>query len=309
MKLTEPIVFIRLAFGLPGRTRQLTRGAEAAADECGARRERINAVAKLFSSEAFSAIVTADNAAKSALLKLAIQIPTDFRGAYILPRALLDRAEGLLNGARAERDSLVAKFIGGGFYDIERDRAQRELGQAFNPADYPPADKLAEQFSMAWRYFALDVPEDLPAEVRERETAKLQAEINQVAQDCRQALREGLAELVGHLVDRLTPAPDGRKKKLAATTVEGLREFLDTLSARDITGDSDIRRIGEQARAVLAGISVDDLRDSRGAADRIRAGLSEVGKQIGALVKTEGARRFDFSEDEAPDGNNASAAA
>ncbi len=293
MKLTEPIVFVRLSFSLPGQQRQIDNSA--AADSVGATRNRVRTVAKLFASDAFSAITAADNAARCELLRCAIRVEGAPAGAYILPRKLLERAIMALESCKAKRAALITEFLAGA-YDAERERARMELGTAYDSSDYPPADKARQSFNMRWQLFALDVPEELPDTVRAAESAKLRAQIDQVATECRQALRVGLGDLVQHLVDRLKPDADGRRKRLAETTVVNLRDFLSTIAERDITADADIRALADKAKTILGAATADALRNSTRYAERISEGLAEVANSIDSLIKTDGARAFDFSE-------------
>lgn len=296
MKLTEPIVFVRLKFGLPSQTRKVDSKATAEAQNIDPK--RLSASAKLFAASAFMKIKTADAVTRGRLTNLAIQIPnTPFRGSYVVPRKLLEKCSEQLDAAAAERNDLVIDFLAES-YDGERDRAKQELGDAFSDADYPPADQLQKEFSMSWSYFSLDVPEDLPAAIRERETAKLQAEVSAVACECRQALRQGLADLVGCLVDKLSPSADGKTKRLYTSSVVQLREFLDTVSSRDITSDEEIRKLSEQARAIIGTASADDIRDNAAVAARIRDGLAAVNTAVQGLVKVDGVRAIDLSEDD-----------
>lgn len=297
MKLTEPIVFIRLSFGLPSRKRKVRAGAAKMAEAIGAEQKRLSHTAKLYSGEAFSRITAAQSYAKAGLLRLAIQIPLDIRGAYVLPRALLDRAEKLLTEARDDREKLRDAFIKDE-YAAERERSEKELGDEFDPSDYPPVNILRDQFTMSWRYFALDVPEELPKKVRDREMKKLQAEIKQVGDDCRLALRDGLSKFVGHLVERLTPDADGKPKRMESTTVTNLREFLDTVALRDITGDADLQKLATQAKKVLGDADAGRIKDSKSLSAKIRSGLEVVSKQVETLIRVEGGRRFNFDATE-----------
>ena len=291
IRLSEPIIFTRLAFSLPGQSRQVESGATVLS--IGAKADRIKTSARLFTGEAVQKIKSADAATRMALLGLAIGIPSTFKGSYVLPRKLLDRADKLLEAAKAAREELVIAFVADD-YDRERERAKSELGTAFSEADYPPAEEAMKRFNMSWSYFALDVPEDLPAGVRERETQKLRDQVGQVATDCRNALRQGLAELITHLVERLKPDADGKTKRLNATTVENLRTFLDTVSARDITSDDELRKLSEQAKAVIGTATADDLRGDGVVAGRIRDGLAAVAEEVTKLVKVDGERQLNL---------------
>lgn len=295
MKLTEPLTLIRLSYSFPSQTRKVS--SEAAAQELEADRARLNATAKLYNGKAFAAIKTHRAAVKARLLSLAIQVPMGMDGVYIQPRRCLDKAEQILTEGKATDDQLIETFITEA-YEQERTAARLELGKAYRDDDYPPAEQLRQQFGMSWSYMALDIPEDLPAEIRDRETARLQTQFDQIAQDCRSALREGLAKMVNHLADSLKPDADGRRKRLYATTVDNLRDFLNTIESRDITSDSAIRELAARARDVLGTVRADDLKDSSWTANKVRDGLEQVGQQIAALVRTEGVRKIDLFSDE-----------
>lgn len=295
MKLTENIVFLRLAFTLPGQTRKVDGSATAEQQRIAA--SRMSASAKLYTGKAFAAIKTADAEAKIRLSLLAIKTPSTFRSTYILPRRLLAKADELLAAARERRNDLAIDFLASD-YDAERERAREELGQAFSDELYPDSQQTLAKFSMAWNIFAMDVPQDLPQEVRERETKKLQEQISQVADDCRNALRSGLSDLVTHLAESLKPGADGeRKKKVYASTVENLRLFLDTLSDRDITGDAEIKALGERAKEILGTVGVDDLRTNAQVAEKIRAGMVEIQTEVSKLFRMDGERKLDLDWD------------
>lgn len=50
--------------------------------------------------------------------------------------------------------------------------------------------------------------------------------------EVRQVLREAIVELVAHLRDRLVDQPDGAPQRLRESTIQKLREFLDTFDYR-----------------------------------------------------------------------------
>lgn len=294
MDITENIVFIKLEFSLPGQTRKVD--ASAAAEKQNIAGGRIRAACKLYTGEAFAKIKALDFEARSRLTRLAIPTPNTFRGAYVLPLRMLAKVEELLEGIKKTRADLVSDFVVYS-YDDEVERAKAELGTAFDPADFPAPDKIAGQFGMYWSIFALNVPENLPAEVREREMEKLKNTISEVSSDCRQALRQGLADLVAHLAERLTPDPDGKTKRLNKSAIENLREFLDTLGDRDITSDAEIKALGERAKQIIGTTSADDIRGNVAISDRIRAGMDQIAKEASKLIQIDGDRRMAFDDE------------
>lgn len=289
--IAEKIMFIRLSFGLPRQSRKVQATADNVSDQ-----KRVRASAKLYSGKAFGAIKSLDADTRFELSRLAIDIPACFRGTYILPVAILDKVNSLLQTRMESRRSLVQAFAGGE-YPMELIAAREALGDAFRESDFPPVDRIQDYFRMSWSIFRLSVPADLPEATLQAEREKFNIQMQDVFAQCRVALRESMADLVGHLAERLQPDAEGNRKRLCATTVDQLKDFLDTLNSRDITSDDAIRAIGDKARALLSGCSADYLRDNRLAAGRIGAGMAAIKAEIDQAIERDGGRKIDLDMD------------
>ena len=285
MQVKTDLMFVSLSFNLPRQSRKVK--AQADIDE-----RRLKASAKLYSGEAFGAIKSYDNATRNTLLTMAIRVPSMFKGAYVLPAAMVDDVRRLLNDRALERDTLVVDFINNE-YDREREAAREALNGSFRESDFPAPSELRNYFSMKYSLFTLEVPKGLPDDIRESEIQKYKDNMTNVFVECRDALRNTLSELVGHLAERLQPDADGKRKRLTRTTVENLRDFLDTVNKRDITSDDDILRISDQAREILKNYSADDLK-GQWTGERVQAGLEIVKTEIDGLIRRDGGRKIDL---------------
>jgi hypothetical protein len=305
MRFTENIMFVRLAHGLPKQSRkvkaavvpnpQMTidqlveKNPRATGDLSG----RLKASAKLYSGSAFSTIKSFDADTRAALVRLAIDIPACFRGSYVLPRILVERVTKFLETRAEGREQLVLAFVSDA-YENEIKQARIDLGEAFRESDFPPASVLRDSFLFAWSLFQMNVPgSGLTDEVRQREEKKFSENMSSVFAQCRDALRETMADLVGHLADRLAPDADGSRKRLCGSTVESLREFLDTVNDRDITSDEQIQLLSERAKSILKNYSADDLK-TKDAGDRVRSGLAAIKTELDGLIQRDGARAIDL---------------
>lgn len=286
MEIKESIMFFRLSFSMPRQTRKVQ--AQADIDP-----RRLRASAKLYSGEAFAAIKSFDADLRGRLTRLAIQIPACFRGVYVLPVAVLDRVQAALDAGMTERNKLVESFLTTE-YASEREATRAALNSAFREEDFPPVEVIRNRFRLQWSIFQMSVPDNLPADVLQAERNKLAKQIDDVATQCRAALREAFADLVGHLADKLAPESDGTRKRLCASTIANLREFLDTVNARDITSDDQIRTLSEKCRGIIGQYSADDLRKGGITASRIRTGLSTVKAEIDNLIERGGGRKIDL---------------
>jgi hypothetical protein len=82
-----------------------------------------------------------------------------------------------------------------------------------------------------------------------REQAKARVQWQEMLDEIRDGLRLTFKELVDALVDKLTPRPDGTRKKLVG--VDRLLEFLDTFSKKDVANDEQLRTLVEEVRGLL----------------------------------------------------------
>ena len=285
MEIKSDLMFVKLAFSLPKQTRKVK--AESDVDP-----KRLKASAALYSGESFKAIKSLDSAIRSELLTKAIRVPSMFSGAYVLPAAMVDQVKTLLVKRDLDRQDAVQDFINYD-YSREREEARIALNGSFRESDFPAPSELKQYFAMKWGIFTLEVPQGLPEDIREAETAKYKENMESVFTECRSVLRNTLSELVTHLADRLKPDADGARKRLSKTTVQNLREFLDTVNARDITSDSAIQDISAKAKQILGTYSAEQLKMNY-YADQVQKGLDQVKTEIDTLIIREGTRKIDL---------------
>lgn len=285
MEIKNDIMFVKLAFSLPKQSRKVK--AEADIDP-----RRLKASAALYSGESFKAIKSLDSSIRNELLTKAIRVPSMFSGAYVLPAAMVDKVKTLLVKRQMDRDDLVTDFIDND-YQTEREAARIALNGSFRESDFPVPSELKKYFDMKWGIFTLEVPQGLPEDIREAETQKYRENMESVFTECRAVLRNTLSELVTHLADRLKPDADGTRKRLSKTTVDNLREFLDTVNQRDITSDEAIQDISAKARAILGTYSADQLKMTY-YAEQVKKGLDSIKTEIDTLIIREGTRKIDL---------------
>jgi len=275
-----------LGFGLPKQTRKVQAQSDIDA-------RRLKASASLYSGKAFQAIKTADAAIRNELLTMAIRIPSCFSGAYVLPSAMADTVRRVLEKRVTDRQELVDTFLRNE-YENERDAARIALNGSFRESDFPGTDVLRTQFNMKWSLFNMDVPDNLPDDIKDAERVKFEENMTSVFQECRDALRNTLSELVGHLAEKLQTKTDGKNHRLHATTVSNLTDFLDTINSRDITSDDAIRVLSDKARKIIGTTSADDMKKDGTIRADIRANLDAVKGEIDQLIIRDGSRKIDL---------------
>jgi hypothetical protein len=250
----------------------------------------------LYVSPEYAAVGKFDGEINRLISSWAIPCNAGFRGISILPLKLMDRADKFLTEAMEKRKQLVQNFID--VFPAEIDEARVRLKDQFDESNYPSVDKIQELFSMSYAYITFKVPDNLPEEVKKRESDKLTARFSEVEADVRDAMREGLAKLVKHLVDSLQVGDDGKQKIFRNSSVNNLVEFLELFNDRNITNDRDLEQLANKAREVIAGVDPDALRSKTSIRDSVKTGLVGVSTALNTLITTSGSgRKFSFDEE------------
>lgn len=267
----------------------------------GADPEMIRVSKAILAGPEYRAIVQCDHRIRVQVGKLGLPISAYFKGAAVIPVALLDEVEDRLEAYQTARREAVETFIAA--YPALVARAQQRLGPLFDPADYPPAEGLPGLFRVSVQYLTFDLPgvlQHCSERARQRAMAEGQAKIQEAIEEMRRHLRETFAGLVGHLRDRLAPDPvTGARKILRAGSVQGLLEFLDTFAARNsVAQDGELAELVEQARGLLAGVEMPELRSDDALRQVLHDGLSALTAQLDQLVETKPSRRYEWDAEE-----------
>jgi hypothetical protein len=208
--------------------------------------------------------------------KLALPFPVT--GLALVPKEMLTRIDNGLEGIRAEFFSAVGDFISG--YEGERREAEKSLGELFNEADYPV--DISSKFKLEWRFLTLDVPGKsriLPPEVYEREKAKFTAMMEETRELAVNALREGFAGLVHHILDRLS-GDNGKPKRFKSSMVEKMQDFVSGFEDRNLFDDEGLADLVSQAKAIVSGVSPESLREDPRLRQRISSKMDEIKNAI-----------------------------
>jgi hypothetical protein len=196
--------------------------------------------------------------------------------------------------ARAEAVSVLCDY-----YQARVDEARMRLGPQFRDRDYPGLDRFREKFGMVWRFFTMGAPsqvEGLDPEFVRREAERLNDMFEEARQEGVALIRTQFKELVDHLVDRLTPDPDGTRKRFNASVVKNMDAFIQSFDMRNISGDADLETLITQARNLMAGAVPDVIRESENLRDTIREGFVQLKTELDPLVENV-PRRFVNVED------------
>ena len=109
-------------------------------------------------------------------------------------------------------------------------------------------------------------------------------------------LRESMSELVNHMVERLDASENGKPKVFKKSTVANLGDFLATFDFRNIANDTELKEQVEKTRALLSGVTAEEIRTTADLRSRLKTGMSEIAAKLDAMVVTMPRRKFRLDE-------------
>lgn len=220
-------------------------------------------------------------------------------GVYLIPVSMVQTIIEALEAFAVRREALVDVAVS--MYPTRIAETKARLAIVGSFADYPSTEKFRSTFTFEWRLVTFDTPTRLKAisaELFKVEQEKAAVKMAAVADECRDAMRAGLATMIDRLVERLTPDADGKKKTFTQTAVTNINEFLDTFELRNVTDDAELASVVAKARAVMSGVDVKTLRTD----DQIRAGVlskfTDLASSLQPMTIERGSRAIEFDDEE-----------
>lgn len=270
--------------------------------------------AKALLAPEYRAIVAFDNGTRQFMRQVALPARM-LSGSYLVPVTLIEKVYDRLGERAIERSILVGAFVAA-YPAIVADAVVR-LKDAFDTKMFPGsfrgpdgAVQLDDQAGGAVRAaFSMDYTlevADKEAGIRaagdalspafvERELRKAKEAGEAMLNDVRDGMRLGLADLVENAVEMLKPGEgeDGKRKAFRGERLVKIQEFLRTFQAKDVAGDTDLQAVVAKARAVLDGVSVDELREAKDKSPREAIGkaLAGIQAELAPMVVNAGANK------------------
>jgi hypothetical protein len=284
------VAFIITFSGIGNRRKVSSSDVEVDADKAW-----IGVSKKLFDAPEWKAIQTLDGEARRYVTDRCALILKN--GIYMMPADFVEDVRDKLTEFNRERNELVGKLIR--VYDATIAESRKRLRGLFDASEYPTVEEIREAFKITWRVISWDTPANLKnvsKAVYEEEQKKAAASWKEMQADMQQILRVSMADLVDHLVDKLTPDEKGKKKVFRDTAVTKIQEFLATFDARNVTNDVELKAMALKARNLIEGVDAQTLRDSRGTRENVRAGFEKIARAFDTMLVDKPTRSISFED-------------
>jgi len=139
-------------------------------------------------------------------------LPSYFRaGLHWWPLELIEEGEAKFNDFDIDLGPLIDDFIDA--YPDNKAQALSRLDTLADPSDYPTAEEMRVKFYVNRQYISFQAPDNLPEQIREQEAIKMEEYMRTATEEITAALRESMAGLVNHLLEKLTDNTNGGPKK------------------------------------------------------------------------------------------------
>jgi len=253
---------------------------------------------KLLESDELNAVNKVLHEARAFLDSHALPAPLK-KGVYMIPLEYVDKVNARLLELQQEHTKAIKCFAGE--YESSIEAAKKRLGSLFDASDYMSVQELRRAFSMSWSYVSFDVPvslEKVNKEIWEDEQHKAEKTWNDARDAWQGLLREQMQELVAHLVERLSPSKDGKKKIFRDSALGNLEEFLGTFDPRNIANDEQMKSIVGKVRGICKGVKLEDVREDERVREQVRQSFNIIKNTLDKMVDVKPLRALPSEDDE-----------
>lgn len=222
------------------------------------------------------------------ILQIGLPASKSFRaGFYRVPSEFVPQMEEMLLTAYKDFLSTVRGFLFEFSNAKERASRSREdggLGILYRESDYPTLSELETKFSFNWQFISLSVPQNLPAEIEQRERETFRKGLLAAREECVEALRVGFSALVDRATERLRENPEGKRLRFQESLTTQMTEFIDSFSVRNsIANDEALATLVEKARKIMTDCpNLTDLKDDASMRQQVQARFAEIQESITA---------------------------
>jgi len=290
-KIEEDTVYLDLRLSMFGaRVKMADDDYETDADK-----KMVHAAKDILESKELTAIYRFDSQTRGTLRRMyALPSPELRGGMYRITVPAIPLVEEFLKERQQTRRGLVRVFM-----EKYRDpgpegliaKAKAKLKSTWDASEYPDPEDVEATFGWEQDYISYATPTSL----RKVSSQFFQAEWEKQNRKCEQAaeqiivlMRAQAQGLVAHLVDKLRPTEDGKRKTFYATNVSKLSDFLGTLEARNVLGDEELSKLMGRVKKLIDGVDVEDLKKQEGLRSSVLKGMEEVKAGLDALVQSGG---------------------
>lgn len=208
-------------------------------------------------------------------------LPWGVKGIQILPTNNYLAFMTEFRKERSEYEALVRRFVPA-YPQLVLD-AQRFLGSAYKPADYPEAHEIADKFKMDMQ--VMPVPNnDFRVNIADEELARIhdevEARVKDAARGAMQDVWQRLYDKVKHFAEKM----DDPKAIFRDSTVDHLVDLCELLPRLNVMDDPNLEAMRQEVEAKLAGYNPDVLRANPTTRQSVADEANDIAARMAAFM-------------------------
>lgn len=218
-----------------------------------------------------------------------VSLPFPIRGALFVGFEVVERIDGMLKGFKEGFEKERGEFEGrwGDLVEGAREALKvkgesgEEIGTLFNRLDYPA--EVGSCFIFEWQFITMQAPGKggfLSPELVKREQEKFIGVMEEAREMGVMALRVEFKEILDSCVERLTEGEGGKKKVFRDSLVGNFWDFFEGFKDKGIFEDRELEVLCEQAKGILSGVDVGDLRKDEGLREVVKVSMGALSGEL-----------------------------
>jgi hypothetical protein len=215
-----------------------------------------------------------------------LTIPWDRSGKVLIGVNLIQKFQDEMGEAKVQWEGLVAEFLAD--YNDAVNRAIGDLGDAFDPADYPSPAQVEEKFKFELHLEPIPDSKDIRLSLPEAQLDAIREEVESTQQarfaDANKAVVERTIDTLRHLADRckaMTVNAEGKTTNpFRDSTVTNLIELAEILPGLNVTNDAALKKATTAITLELRELDPDVLRKDKGKRTNVAATAEKIANTL-----------------------------
>lgn len=205
-----------------------------------------------------------------------------------------DQVNALTDGIQHRRETLgeLLSNLDANWATVKADAKQR-LNELYSDHDYP--DRPSDCYGLYISFPAIR-PDDsllkLNPKLYKEEEARIRAKFQEAVEVAEAAAAADLQKLLSHLIERLQPSPDGKKKVFKASAIENIQEAISLFRVKTIGSNQQLEDVITQIDNLTKNTDAEALRKSSAESRQsFIEGLAKINETVDSLVQAMPTRR------------------
>lgn len=183
-------------------------------------------------------------------------------GQHLIPLSKVEDIKKMIERFSKERNELLNDFESR--YFSLKERARNKLGGLFSEDDWPPFSDIRRRYRVEYRFISNRIPEEfekLQRRIALEERSRMQAVMNEAADEIRSMMRITFVNMVSALTETLTKDNDtGRYKAFPETKLREFRNFIENFATNNVLNDVEMTEMVNRAHQLLENRSLSDFK-------------------------------------------------